>query len=90
LLDYVCGGPCLAMVWRGPAAVSRVRETVGLRPQPIDCEPGSIRHDLGCDTVAASREEGRALENLVHTSDGRDAAAREITLWGLVVEKQHK
>lgn len=84
LLDYLCAGPCLATVWRGPDAVARVRETVGLRAQPADCAPGTIRRDLATDTIAASRAEGRALENLVHASDGPESAAREVELWGLL------
>jgi nucleoside-diphosphate kinase len=88
LLDYVCGGPCLAMVWRGPEAVATARGAVGLRPQPGDCEPGSVRRDFGCDTIEASRAERRALENLVHTSDAHGSAQQEIRLWGLMDERQ--
>jgi nucleoside-diphosphate kinase len=90
LLNYVCSGACLATVWRGPEAVARAREIVGLRPQPSDCEPGTVRGDLGCDTIAESRAEGRALENLVHTSDARSSAEYEIRLWGLMDEQQLK
>jgi hypothetical protein len=35
------------------------------------------------DTIAQSRAEGRALENLVHAADTVEAAEREIRLWGL-------
>ncbi len=88
LLDYVCGGLCFAMVWRGPGAVAAARNAVGLKPQPGDCEPGTVRHDFGCDTIEASRAERRALENLVHTSDARASAEQEIRLWGLMDERE--
>jgi len=83
LIEYLCRGPCLATVWGGPGAVARAREVVGHKPQPCDCEEGTIRRDLGMDTIAQSRAEGRALENLVHAADTVEAAEREIRLWGL-------
>lgn len=82
LLEYLCSGPCLATVWAGVDAVDRAREVVGHKPQPCDCEQGTVRRDLGVDTIAQSRAEGRALKNLVHAADSREAAEREIKLWG--------
>ncbi|MCX7597374.1 MAG: nucleoside-diphosphate kinase [Armatimonadetes bacterium] len=83
LLDYICSGPCLATVWAGRQAVVRARQLVGEKPQPSDCATGTIRKDLGVDTIEKSRAEGRALENLVHAADSPQAAEQEISLWGL-------
>lgn len=86
LLEYLCSGPCLAMVWAGPQAVARARQVVGEKPQPSDCADGTIRKDLGVDSIEKSRAERRALENLVHAADSLEAAEREIRLWGLLQE----
>ena len=54
----------------GPGATAVVRNTVGV-PRPAEATPGSIRADFGLMV-------GR---NLVHASDGPEAAARELALW---------
>jgi len=70
LIEYITSSPVLAMVWEGPAAISAVRQTMGAT-NPLEAEPGSVRHDFGLEI-------GR---NLTHASDSAENAAIEINLW---------
>jgi nucleoside-diphosphate kinase len=81
LLDYIVSGPVVVMVLVGDDAAEVVRRTSGEAADPPACAPGTIRRDLCDDTRAAAVAEGRALCNLIHTSDSPEAARREIALW---------
>lgn len=81
LLEYVTAGPVVAMVLVGEDAIRTVRCVSGEKAVPADCEPGTIRRDLGSDTREAATAEKRALRNLIHSSDSPASAAREIELW---------
>lgn len=70
LIDYITTGPVIAAVFEGTRAIEVVRKTMG-KTNPAEAEPGTIRGDLGL-------EMGR---NLIHGSDGPEAAAREIALF---------
>ncbi|MBU0609054.1 MAG: nucleoside-diphosphate kinase [Armatimonadetes bacterium] len=81
LLDYLISGPVVVMVLVGENAARVVRRTSGEAADPPECAPGTIRRDLCDDTRAAAMAEGRALRNLIHTSDAPESAHREIALW---------
>jgi len=81
LLSYITEGPVVAMVLAGPDAIATVRRLSGDKPCPTECAPGTIRGDLGRDSRAAATAEGRALRNLIHSSDSPEAARREVALW---------
>jgi nucleoside-diphosphate kinase len=70
LADFITSGPLVAMVLEGTSAVAAARQVIGAT-NPLEASPGSIRGDLALVTG----------ENLVHGSDGLDAAAREIALF---------
>jgi nucleoside-diphosphate kinase len=72
LVDFLTRSPVFAMVVEGPAdnTFSLVRKLVGAT-KVDDAEPGTIRGDFATTTT----------ENLVHASDGHEAAGREIALW---------
>jgi nucleoside-diphosphate kinase len=72
LVAFLTRSPVVAMVVEGPAdnTFSLVRKLVGAT-KVDDAEPGTIRGDFATVTT----------ENLVHASDGHDAAEREIKLW---------
>eukprot|EP00904_Undaria_pinnatifida_P003841 jgi/Undpi1/13458/HiC_scaffold_8.g03117.m1 len=70
LLNYMCSGPVVAMVWEGTNVIAGGRKLLGAT-NPANADVGTIRGDL-CTTP------GR---NLVHASDGPTSAAREIALW---------
>ena len=67
LVSYMTSGPIVAAVFEGPDAVKAVRQSVGAT-NPVEAAPGTIRGDYGL-------LKGR---NLVHASDGPEAAAREL------------
>ncbi|MGI8873254.1 MAG: nucleoside-diphosphate kinase [Egibacteraceae bacterium] len=67
LVDFITGGPLVAMVVEGAQAIAAARALMGAT-NPIEATPGSIRGDLA--TVIG--------ENIVHGSDSTAGAAREI------------
>jgi len=67
LVSYVTSGPVVAMAWQGRDAIEAVRNLVGAT-NPLKAAPGSIRGDFGLDMGG----------NLVHASDGPDAAESEL------------
>jgi nucleoside-diphosphate kinase len=70
LVGFITSSPVVVGVLEGPKAIEITRSTVGAT-NPGAAAPGTIRADFGL-TI------GR---NLVHASDGPDAAQREINLF---------
>ncbi|MEV5979585.1 nucleoside-diphosphate kinase [Streptomyces sp. NPDC052114] len=73
--------PVVVALAHGEAGLhARLRQLLG-HTDPTRAVPGTIRHDLGEDSLAAARAEGRLVRNLVHTSDDTDAARRDFGTW---------
>jgi nucleoside-diphosphate kinase len=70
LESFVTGGPLVAMIVEGLEAISVVREMLGAT-SGLKAAAGTIRGDF-----SSSRQ-----MNLVHASDGPDAAKREIEIY---------
>ena len=70
LVQFMTCGPVVAMVLEGPSAISVVRALNGAT-RAAEATPGTIRGDFALDTRM----------NLVHSSDGPEAAEREIAIW---------
>ena len=70
LENFITGGPVLAAVVEGLEAIRVVREMLGAT-SGLKAAPGTIRGDY-----SSSRQ-----MNLVHASDGPEAAQREIALY---------
>lgn len=70
LVKYLKSAPLVAMVWEGTEAIRAVRQTVGAT-NPLEADPGTIRHDLA---LLTSR-------NLIHASDSVETAEKEIAMW---------
>jgi len=70
LEGFITGGPVVAAVVEGLEAITVVREMLGAT-SGLQAAPGTIRGDF-----SSSRQ-----MNLVHGSDGPEAAAREIALY---------
>ena len=70
LISYITSGPVVAMVLEGRDGISAARMTMG-STNPVAASPGTIRGDLGLEI-------GR---NLVHGSDSKEDAQREIELF---------
>ena len=67
---FITGGPVVAMIVEGVEAIRTVRSLLG-DTSGLKAPPGTIRGDY-----SSSRQ-----MNLVHGSDGPEAAAREIALY---------
>jgi len=80
LRKYFSRGPVLAIKIGGEEAISEVRRVTGYT-DPATAEKGTIRGDLGIDSIEKSTEEGRAVENLVHASGTPEEAEAELKLW---------
>ena len=70
LVDFITGGPLVALVVAGPHAVVGTRGLIG-STNPVEATPGSIRGDFALEIG----------ENLVHGSDSEESAAREIAIF---------
>jgi nucleoside-diphosphate kinase len=70
LVDFITGGPLVALVLEGHEAVSAARQVIGAT-NPLEASPGSIRGDFGLEVQT----------NLVHGSDSPESAARETAIF---------
>ena len=70
LVDFITGGPLVALVLDGHEAVKAARQVIGAT-NPLEAAPGSIRGDHGLEVQT----------NLVHGSDSNESAARETALF---------
>lgn len=70
LEQFITAGPVVALVVEGPGAISVMRTLMG-PTNGREAPPGTIRGDFG-----HSRQ-----MNLIHGSDGPEAAAREIAIY---------
>jgi nucleoside-diphosphate kinase len=70
LVEFITGGPLVAIVAEGHRAVEAVRALMGVT-DPIASAPGSIRGDYALEIG----------QNLVHGSDSPESAAREVALF---------
>jgi nucleoside-diphosphate kinase len=70
LVDFITGGPLVALVLEGHEAVVAARQVIGAT-NPLEAAPGSIRGDFGLEVQT----------NLVHGSDAPESAARESALF---------
>ncbi|MEE6497374.1 hypothetical protein FKM82_002729 [Ascaphus truei] len=70
LVKYMSSGPVIAMVWQGLHVVKTARVMLG-ETNPADSSPGTIRGDFCVDVS----------RNVIHGSDSKESAQREISLW---------
>ena len=71
LVEFITGGPVVAIVAEGVRAIAAFRQLAGGTDPVEKAVPGSIRGDFGTEVQY----------NLVHGSDSADSAKREIDLW---------
>jgi len=70
LVEFITGGPLVALVVEGPNAVAGTRRLMGVT-NPVESTPGSIRGDYALEIG----------QNLVHGSDSEESAKREIGIF---------
>ena len=70
LVDFITSGPLIALVVEGNRAIEAFRALAGAT-DPVRAAPGTIRGDYSLIVQS----------NIVHGSDGPDAAGREIKIF---------
>jgi nucleoside-diphosphate kinase len=70
LVDFIVSAPLVALALVGPNAIMVVRAINGAT-RPHEAAPGTIRGDYALETA----------QNIVHASDGPEAATAELALW---------
>ena len=70
LVEFITGGPLVALVLEGHEAVKSARQLIGAT-NPLEAATGSIRGDFGLEVQT----------NLVHGSDSPESAARETAIF---------
>jgi|SRR5579883_1025052 len=70
LVDFITSGPVLALAVEGESAISIVRTMMGAT-NPANAAPGTIRGDYATEMG----------ENIVHGSDSKESAKRELALF---------
>jgi len=77
LVDFITSSPLVALALEGPNAIAVVRAINGAT-RPHEAAPGTIRGDFALETA----------QNIVHASDGPEAAMTELGLWFSAAELQ--
>jgi len=80
LIKFITSAPVAAFVLEGDNAIKRARKITGFT-DPAKADKGTIRGDLGRDSIVKANAEGRPVMNLVHASGDRKEAERELALW---------
>jgi nucleoside-diphosphate kinase len=70
LVDFITGGPLVAIALEGPDAIATVRTMMGAT-DPLKSALGTIRGDLALELS----------ENVVHGSDSPESASRELEIF---------
>jgi nucleoside-diphosphate kinase len=70
LVEFITGGPLVAIVAEGPRAVEAARALIGAT-DPVKSAPGTIRGDFALEIG----------ENLVHGSDSPESGVREVGIF---------
>ena len=80
VVQYMTGGPVVAMVLEGHAAPEVVTTLVG-GTEPNTADIGTIRGDYTIDSFYMATIDNRAVRNLIHCSEDNDEAQREQKIW---------
>ncbi|MGT2961023.1 nucleoside-diphosphate kinase [Streptococcus caballi] len=75
IVDYMTSGPVIIGVFSGNEAIASWRKMMGAT-NPLEALPGTIRGDF-----AQAPSENGATFNIVHGSDSKESAQREMLLW---------
>jgi nucleoside-diphosphate kinase len=70
LVEFITGGPLVALVAEGPRAIEAFRSLAGAT-DPVKAQPGTVRGDFALEVG----------QNMVHGSDAPASAEREIKIF---------
>ena len=80
LREYMQQDHVVACIISRDNAVTAARQVIG-DTEPASAQPGTIRGDYGDDSYEQADAQDRGLHNLVHASENKQVAKREIQLW---------
>lgn len=80
LRAFIASGKVVAMVLEGEDGIALTRGVTGYT-DPESAQKGTIRGDLGEDSILKANREARPVYNLVHASGNLEEAKKEIALW---------
>lgn len=80
LRKFITSGPVVVLVLEGEDGVVLARKVTGFT-DPATAEKGTIRGDLGEDSILKANQEERPVWNLIHASGSPIEAQKEINLW---------
>ena len=81
LIKFLKEGPIIAFILEGPHAIELARKILG-STEPRQALPGTIRGDfISIESYATADTSKRVIKNLVHASDSKDNAEKEIAVW---------
>ena len=80
LRKFITSGPIVVLILEGKDAVKVARKITGFT-DPQVAEKGTIRGDLGTDSILKANREERPVYNLIHASGSEIEAKKEIELW---------
>jgi len=72
--------PIIAIVFEGYHSIEIGRKLAG-STQPREALPGTIRGDFSVDSYALGDLKKRTIKNIIHASDSKETAKREIAVW---------
>ena len=79
LIEYMTEGPCLALLLEGKDAIKKSRRLCG-PTNPDEAEKGTIRGDFAKGDMKELYLQGKAVRNVIHSSETAEAADREARL----------
>lgn len=80
LMNYLGAGPVVALVLEGAHVIEIVRRLRG-STSPLQSEAGTIGFDYSLESYQLADAGDWAIRNILHGSDSRDSANREIPIW---------
>jgi len=81
IIKYMTENVVMPMIWYGENALLTARNLGGTEMVPADNPEGTIRRDLGNDSLEEANRHKRAIYNLIHTSDSELSAIIEKNIW---------
>ncbi|MGD0511427.1 MAG: nucleoside-diphosphate kinase [Candidatus Micrarchaeaceae archaeon] len=80
LIEYIANQPIVAIVFEGNEAISVTRKIVGAT-EPKRADPSTIRGMYSVDSYECSDSRKQPIKNIVHASEDKKTADREIAVW---------
>jgi len=80
LVSYMSAEEIILLLIQGENAIGKIRSITG-STDPEFADKGTIRGDLGTDSILKANQEGRPVWNLIHASGTPEEAEKEIKLW---------